>query len=111
MNIPSLLKLTLTLALSSECLLAGKTNAQVYKNECLQGTGSCAFQDYPQDNQNLYLRTPTQFIQRQVNRSDNICADDSSATCNQITPYVEDLQQSDTLQELRDRQINVIKNE
>lgn len=110
MNTSPILTLIFTLVLSAVPFLDGKAIAQEFNRECVQATGSCAYNDYPKNNPNLYLRTAPQASQNPVNRVDRVCADGLSTNCDQyLVPKTEELQESNTFQQLRQRQINTVE--
>jgi len=108
MKILPLLTFAVTIGLSTGSLLSEKANAQVFNSSCAQGAGSCAYNDYPKNNPNFYLRTSPQAAQQPVNRVDQVCSDNNSSTCNRLAPKIE-TRQNDTFQDLRQRQINTIE--
>jgi hypothetical protein len=91
-------------------ILSAPSPAQVPPSErCLAELESCAYQDYPQYNQQVNFRTPTQIQQRKFNAIENQCGASNSPPCNSIVPQVEAIQENPTLQQLRDQQIRTLE--
>jgi hypothetical protein len=77
-------------------------------SRCLSEEESCAYQDFPQENQQINYRTPQQIQQRRVNSIENQCDSNRSEACGNLAPEVEAIQQQPTLQQLRQRQIETL---
>jgi hypothetical protein len=93
------------------CVSGHISAAQVTPSErCLAGTESCAYQKYPQYNQQLDFRTSPQIEQRRLNTIENQCSGSNSSRCNNLRPQVENRQENPTMQQLREQQIRTLEN-
>jgi hypothetical protein len=107
---PSNLLSALFLGLGWVCVSGHLATAQVPPSErCLAGAESCAYQNYPQYNQQLDFRTSPQIEQRRLNTIENQCGGSNSSRCNNLRPQVENRQESRTMQQLREQQIRTIE--
>lgn len=100
----------LFLGLGWVCVSGHLAVAQVPLSErCLAGSESCAYQKYPQYNQQLDFRTSPQIEQRRLNTVENQCGGSNSSGCNHLRPQVDRRQESPTMQQLREQQIRTIE--
>ncbi|GCA94060.1 hypothetical protein [Microcystis aeruginosa] len=100
----------LFLGLGWVCVSGNLVVAQLPISErCLAGAESCAYQKYPQYNQQLNFRTSPQIEQRRLNTIENQCGSINSSRCNNLRPQVQELQETPTMQQLREQQIRIIQ--
>jgi len=100
----------LFLGLGWVCVSGNLVVAQFPISErCLAGYESCAYQKYHQYNHQWNFRTSPQIEQRRLNTIENQCGSINSSRCNNLRPQVQELQETPTLQQLREQQIRIIE--
>ncbi|MCA2508486.1 MAG: hypothetical protein IM550_22875 [Microcystis sp. M54BS1] len=100
----------LFLGLGWVCVSGNLVVAQLPISErCLAGYESCAYQNYHQYNHQWNFRTSPQIEQRRLNTIENQCGSINSSRCNNLRPQVQELQETPTLQQLREQQIRIIQ--
>jgi hypothetical protein len=100
----------LFLGLGWVCVSGNLVVAQFPISErCLAGYESCAYQNYHQYNHQWNFRTSPQIEQRRLNTIENECGSSNSSRCNNLRPQVQELQETPTMQQLREQQIRIIQ--
>ena len=90
----------LFLGLGWVCVSGNLVVAQLPISErCLAGAESCAYQKYPQYNQQLNFRTSPQIEQRRLNTIENQCGSINSSRCNNLRPQVQNRRESHNLKQ------------
>jgi hypothetical protein len=90
----------LFLGLGWVCVSGNLVVAQLPISErCLAGAESCAYQKYPQYNQQLDFRTSPQIEQRRQNTIKNQCGSINSSRCNNLRPQVQNRRESHNLKQ------------